>query len=575
MRVYFLIFLGLSTLSARSATAITPSTTPTGTAHFYTKHSYDVLKYKLDIGLYPCFFAPFHKTFSARQTLTFRVDSVINTIVLNAINTSLAIDSVRLAGISFSHVNDSLKIRLNRTYQPGEIVNVSIFYRHFNVSDKGFFANDGSVYTDSPPEGARKWMPCWDRPSDKATWELNARVPVSVRLGSNGRLADSTISGDTISYHWVSDIPISTYLITLSSKVNYQIHNKYWHKLSSPDDSVPVRIYYTTGENIEPIDTTIIHLTDYFSEKFGDYPFEKIGFATMNATFPWGGMENQTMVNLMPDGYKDDNLIAHEHSHQWFGDLITCGTWADIWLNEGFGTYCQNLWVEHSSGFEAYRKGMISLANFYLAHNPGWALYHPEWAIHTPSGNMLYNQAISYNKGACVLFQLRNVLGDSIFFQAIHEYITDTNLMFNNVYTHDFVEKTNKISGKDLSWFFDEWVYSPNHPVYRNTFCIDSLGENSWRVTLILSQVQPNPPFFKMPVEIRISFSDASDSVVRVTNDANHQEFVFTFSKRPMDLIFDPHNNILLKQAATVYSAKLCNPGSVDSLPSRQAGQDP
>jgi aminopeptidase N len=385
---------------------------------------------------------------------------------------------------------------------------------------------------------------------------LFARVPLNVRLGSTGILADSTIMADTLVYHWQSTDPVATYLLCFTSGTSFQVHSKYWHKIANPADSIPVRIYYRTTENYSGIDTTIIPITDFFSEKFGDYPFEKIGFATLDGSFPWGGMENQSMVNLQSGGYTDVNLIAHEHSHQWFGDLITCGTWADIWLNEGFATYCQNLWVEHSAGVTAYRASMNTIASYYLAHNPGWPLYHPEWAITTPGGNTLYNTAVTYDKGACVLFMLRNVIGDSLFFKVMHAYATDPKLVFGNVYTEDFVSKTKEVTGLDLDWFFDEWVYSPNHPVYQNTFEIDTLGSDSWRVSLILNQTQANPAFFKMPVDIRISFHDQTDTLIHLINDMNHQEFGYTFSKQPVNLEFDPFKNIILKQAATIYGIK-------------------
>jgi aminopeptidase N len=529
---------------------------PSDTAHYYTKHSFDVLKYRLDVDLYANYKAPYPKTFTANVVVIFRVDSTLNSIQLNANTQSLAIDSVSLSGTSFTHQSNLLKIQLDRTYQPGEVAQVKINYRHKNANDYGFFATSGFVFTDSPPEGARKWMPCWDRPSDKVNWELIARVPLSVRLGSTGILADSVVSADTISYHWISNIPVSTYLITLTSSVNFQVHTRYWHKFSNPADSIPVRIYYKAGENLSIIDSSIIPMTNFYSEKFGDYPFEKIGFATLNGSFPWGGMENQSMVNLMPGGYSDEDLIAHEHSHQWFGDLITCGTWADIWLNEGFGTYCQNLWLEHKSGPEAYRTSMNELASYYLAHNPGWPLYHPEWAINTPTGNTLYNQAVSYNKGACVLFQLRYVLGDSLFFKVMHDYATDTSLMYKNAYTHDFVEMAGKSSGQNLEWFFNEWVYSPNHPIYQNTYDFDSIGKGAWRVSLILNQTQPSPEFFKMPVQIMVSFDDGTDTLVQIMNDVNHQEFAFEFSRHPVNLVFDPFRNILLKQSVTIYGMK-------------------
>lgn len=554
MRFLLFLVLVLFLAATSSGYASISGFQPEDTAHFYTKHSFDVLKYKLDINLYPCFKTPFSKAFTATEVITFKVDSSLNSIQLNANIQSLTFDSVSLAGISFTHENNMLNIMLDRTYQPGEVVEAKIFYKHKNVNDNGFFVSSGFVFTDSPPEGARKWLPSWDRPSDKATWELIARVPLSVRLGSTGFLADSTITADTLVYHWKSNIPVSTYLITFTSALNFQVHTTYWHKLSNPGDSIPIRIYYKPGEKISIIDSIINPMTDFFSGKFGDYPFEKIGFATLNGSFPWGGMENQSMVNLMPGGYSDVNLIAHEHSHQWFGDLITCGTWADIWLNEGFGTYCQNLWVEHAAGYDAYKASMNSLANYYLAHNPKWPLYHPEWAINTPSGNTLYNQAITYNKGACVLHQLRYVIGDSLFFKVMYDYATDSNLMFKNAYTQDFVEKACQVAGEDLNWFFEEWVYSPNHPVYQNTFDTDSIGENSWRVSFIVNQTQADPVFFKMPLQLKISFSDGTDSLIRIMNDQNHQEFGFAFSKKPVNLVFDPFRNILLKQAATIYN---------------------
>jgi aminopeptidase N len=258
------------------------------------------------------------------------------------------------------------------------------------------------------------------------------------------------------------------------------------------------------------------------------------------------------MVNLMPGGYNDPNLVAHEHSHQWFGDLITCGTWADIWLNEGFATYCQNLWVEHSLGYEAYKTGMNTIANYYLAVNPGWPIYNPVWAMQTPVPDILYNQAVSYNKAACVLHQLRYVLGDSTFFDVLNKYATDSTFRYGNTFTDEFILKVNEVSGKDLDWFFDQWIYSPNHPVYQNTFTITEIGPDQWTVTLQLNQIQTNTGFFRMPFEVGITFADGSDTIIERLNEFNHQIFEFTLGRLPMDLVFDPERQILLKQATTV-----------------------
>jgi aminopeptidase N len=553
MRVIRIFFLSLLIASASIGNAAHSTGEPFVILPPTTRHSFDVLKYRLEVDLFQCYQDPYPAAFRANEVLTFKVDSTLNAIKLNANNSSLTIDSVSMAGISFKHRSDILDIILDRTYLPGDVVNLRIYYRHNNIADNGFFVSSGYVFTDSPPEGTRNWLPCWDRPSDKARWELIAKVPLSVRLGSTGLLADSTISSDTLYYHWVSNLPVSTYLITFTSSVNFRIHSKYWHSSDNPGDSIPIRIYHKPGENLAVIDTSIIPITNFFSEKFGNYPFEKIGFATLNSAFQWGGMENQSMVNLRPGGYGNANLIAHEHSHQWFGDLITCATWADIWLNEGFGTYSEHLWVEHSSGSDAYKKSMNALASYYLVHNPGWPLHNAEWAIQTPESKTLYNQAISYNKGACVLFQLRYVLGDSVFFKVMHDYATDTNLMFKNACTPDFIRVAEKVSGKNLDWFFEEWVYSPNHPVYQNKYDIDSLGINSWRVSFTVNQTQADPAFFKMPIQVRICFDNGTDSIVQLMNNINHQEFEFRFVRRPIIVVFDPFNNILLKESSTTY----------------------
>jgi len=121
------------------------------TAHFYMQHSYDVLNYTLDLDLYGCYTTPYPKNFTAKEVITFRVDSVLNTISLNAVNTSLQVDSVSLSGAGFVHFSDTLKITLNRTYNPGEVAQVRISYKHKNVSDNAFYATGGYVFTDCPP----------------------------------------------------------------------------------------------------------------------------------------------------------------------------------------------------------------------------------------------------------------------------------------------------------------------------------------------------------------------------------------------------------------------------------------
>ena len=515
------------------------------------KHSFDVLHYELNLDIYNCFLTPYPSSFAASNTITFRVDSSLNNIKLNAVNTSLTIDSVRLAGVSFTHSSNILTIALDSLYQPGAVVTVKIYYRHNNTDDGSFNVSGGFVFTDCEPEGARKWYPCWDRPSDKATLDLFARTPVTVKLGSNGRLADSTNTGTEIIYHWSSRDTISTYLVVISAKVGYNLDIVYWHKLSNPNDSVPMRFYSNAGENITNAKARIIPMTTRFSQLFGEHPFEKNGFATLNNDFIWGGMENQTLTSLCP-GCWGENLMSHEFAHQWFGDMITCGTWADIWLNEGFATYLESIWLEYTGGYNAYKNDINNNATAYISQNPGWAMYNPAWVDNPPDINTLFNTAITYYKGACVLHMLRYTLGDTVFFNALNSYATDTtSFKFKNVTTDDFAAKLSSVAGQDMSWFIDEWVKSPNHPVYQNTYGFTNLGNGQWEVKFKTKQTQTNSVFRKMPLTLRIRFGVTGDTLVKVMNDSNNQVFSFTFGKQPTNLTFDPNNDIVLKQATT------------------------
>lgn len=517
------------------------------------KHTFDVLDYKLNLDIRSCFITPFPKSFNGSVKVKFRIDTALSAITLNAVNTSIVVNSVGLSGVSFTHTGNILTVTLNRTYNPGEITEVMINYSHQNVTDNAFYASNGGVFTDAEPEGARKWFPCWDKPGDKATIDLTVKVPANVKLGSNGRLNDSTLTGDTLYYHWISRDPVATYLVVMTGKVNYNLNIVYWPKISNPSDLVPIRFYFNAGENPTNMQNIIGGMTTYFSQKFGEHPFEKNGFTTAPASgFTWGGMENQTLTTLCA-GCWQENLISHEFAHQWFGDMISPGSWADIWLNEGFATYCEALWYEKTGGYSSYKSDINSDASQYLSSNPGWAMYNPDWAVNTPNSNTLFNTAITYNKGACVLHMLRYVLQDtSVFFNCLRGYATDTvNFKYKSAATDDFTAKISQISGQDLSWFINQWVKQPNHPVYANIYQFINNGNGTWTVGFQARQTQSNTPFHKMPLPIRITFASGSDSVFRVMNDANNQVWFWTFNRQPTGFFFDQDNDIVLKTATT------------------------
>jgi aminopeptidase N len=514
-------------------------------------HTFDVLSYTLNLNIYNSFFSPYPKNFSGKVILHIKADSTLNFISLNADNASLAIDSVRMAGVTFSRIGNTLIINLDRTYNPGEQFQVKVCYRHNNVPDGAFNASGGHVFTDCEPEGARHWFPCWDKPSDKALLDLTVKVPLAARLGSNGALVDSVINADTLTYHWASAQPVATYLVVMTARLNYNIDIVYWHKLSNPDDSIPLRFYFNPGENPDIIESILPEMTTYYSENFVEHPFQKNGFATLNGDFAWGGMENQTLTSLCPDCWSE-NLVAHEYAHQWFGDMITCSTWADIWLNEGFATWTEAFWYEKSGGYPGYISDIHNDAFTYLAGNPGWAISNPDWAINTPSVGVLFDYYITYMKGACALHQVRYILGDEVFFQVMKAYSADTNLKLKSATIADFNAKVNEVSGGNYDWYFTDWIFQPNHPVYQNKYNFEDLGTGEWKVNFQANQVQTDPAFFRMVLNFRIIFDNLTDTIFQVMNDVNNQNYSWTFSRHPIQFNFDPYNEIVLKEGSTV-----------------------
>jgi aminopeptidase N len=523
------------------------------------RHSYDVLNYKLNVDLYSCYFSPYPKSFTAKNIMTFRVDSTLSSIKLNANNTSLTIDSIKLGNgvnLAFTHTSNIVTVTLDRVYSVGEIVTIRISYRHNNVTDASFYnsGSSGYVFTDAEPEGARGWFPCWDRPSDKATVDLTAKVPLSlaVRLGGNGRLNDSTITGDSLFYHWVSRDPLSTYLTVMTSKVGYTLNIVYWHRPSNPLDSVPLRLYSPSTASSLAIANILPTATTYFSAAFGEMPFEKNGFCYVpnSAGFTWGGMENQTLTTI---NSWNENTTLHEYAHQWFGDMITCATWSNIWLNEGFATWNESYWVERTGGYTAYKNMINTDASSYMSGNPGWAISVPSWDVTTPDANTLFNFAITYCKGSCVLHLLRYTLGDTLFFRGMKAYATDTtNFKLKNATIPEYFAKMGSVAGQDLTWFYNAWIYQPNHPVYQNGYNFVNTSGNTWRINFLAKQTQTNAGFFPIPIEIKFSFSTGADTTVRVMNSINNQLFSFYFNRQPTNVVFDPNNMIVIKTASLV-----------------------
>ncbi len=503
-------------------------------------YEYDVHYYRLDLAVDTgaVMFSGSVRMLASSQT------AALTSILLDFTNNA-AIDSVHVDGVSqsYSQTSLTLQISLGRSYGSGELFTTEVYYSVLPVGT-GFgsvgTARHGNgtrwIWTLSEPYGARDWWPSKDHPTDKAdSVDIIIRCPSNFLVGSQGVLISTVDNGDgTKTYSWKHRYPIATYLVSLAM-TNYVSFSDWWQY--SPTDSMEILNYVlpeSYGSALIDLSSTKAML-QIFSDRFGLYPFvtEKYG----HSQFGWGGaMEHQTMTST---GTFNEITIAHEAAHQWFGDLITLSSWSDIWLNEGFASFCESVYLEGLYGIDGYRSRMsVRMAQAKFAVGP----IHVTDTLNVGS---LFNGSRSYSKGATVLHMLRKVLGDSAFFAGMKNYATDSRFVYGTASTAQFQGVMETVSGKDLSYFFDEWIYGEGYPTYYYQWGYEESG-GSFQTRVFLSQTTPtsNPSVFTMPIDLRF-VGVGGDTTVTVLNDSSYQLYTVTLPFMPDSVLLDPDDWIL------------------------------
>ena len=463
----------------------------------------------------------------------------------------MIVDSIMSGNVKlhFSHTNAKLNITLNKTYSPDEIFEIKIYYQGVpGSSGFGSFEfdthgnNEPVIWTLSEPYGASDWFPCKDTPADKAdSSDVWITVDKNLYGVSNGTLVDILENSDnTATYKWTNKYPIAQYLISLAIS-DYTIYKNYFKY--GEKDSMPV-INYIYPENLavyQPLLDKVPNMLRVLSDYFGLYPFieDKYG----NAEMGWkggGGMENQTVSSI---SRFTETILVHELTHQWFGDKITCRDWQNIWLNEGFATYGEMIYAEKVYGDSAY-KNFVTLEMSH-AKNAKSSIYVQD----INSVSEIFNGDRSYSKGGIVLHMLRGVVGDSAFFKIMKTYSNDPRIAYSTAVTEDFQRDAEAVSGQDLSYFFNEWIYGENYPKYKIEWHSDKTN-NNYEVTLNISQtINTYPSYFTMPVQIKISTS-AGDTLLSFFNDQQDQQVKFLVKGTPVSVTIDP-DNWIMKDAIT------------------------
>ena len=449
--------------------------------------------------------------------------------------------------VSFLHEQNKIKIPINNIIiQDDNYFSILIKYQGTpqDCGAGGFKFDEhlgvDHVWTLSEAYCARSWWPSKDDPSDKAD-SVYVRVTVPANpnfiVASNGLLDSITNDGDKNTFFWKEKYPITTYLVSLAIYPYTIWSEQYISSISN--DTMAIEHYVFPDRNESSFSNYSLtgEMISFFSGLFGEYPFisEKYG----HADFKWGGgMEHQTLSSM---GSSSQNLIVHELGHSWWGNLITCKTFNDIWLNEGFARYCQALWVEHINGKEAY----FSFMNDYAYYGDG-TIY-----VENPSSNsQIFNSNLSYNKASWVLHMLRRKVGDDTFFEILKSYASNDTLAYNAASTADFQKISEDISDQNLELFFQQWIYEEGYPKYEMSWWHD--GNATYKVKI--DQIQSGG-LFSMPIDLNFSGSIGPlliDTIIVVENNSlNHLYEISGLNFIVENVTLDPNNWILKEVSYT------------------------
>lgn len=360
--------------------------------------------------------------------------------------------------LRFVHTADRLTIDLPKNKR-GDTVKVWISYK--GVPSDGLIISknkygDRTFFADNWPNRAHYWIPCKDVPNDKASFEFSVIAPSQYKVISNGtKVQEKSAGGKTIT-HWKEDTPLPTKVMVIGA-AKFAVKT---FEDSPPNSPVSAWVY--------PQDSTMgfhdyapaTEILKFFSNYIAPYPYEKL--ANVQSKTRFGGMENASAIFYFENSVTGkggiEDLLAHEIAHQWFGDMASEKSFAHLWLSEGFATYFTNIYWQHKYGEEAFRKRLqkerTDVIEFVKSND------HPVVDSLSPYTDLL--NANSYQKGGWILHMLRNEVGDSVFRKIIQAYYNE--YKGGNAGTRDFEAVAEKVSGKNLKWFFDQWLYRSGIP---------------------------------------------------------------------------------------------------------------
>ena len=527
--------------------------------------NYDVKYHRLELNVDPS-----QTSISGDVTTYFVAKEDLSEITFD-LSDNMVVSQVTKQGnsLAFSQNSaDELVITLPAIQNQGVLDSLTVSYSGNPISsgfgsyEQSTHNGDPIIWTLSEPYGAKGWWPCKEDLNDKIdsidvylnTPRFNPSNEDYVAV-SNGLELSQTIQGDNKITRYKHRYPIPAYLIAIAI-TNYEIYTHQVPNNGNPFDIVNY-VYPESLTNAQTDTQVTVNIMNLFTNLFEEYPFseEKYG----HAQFGWGGGMEHTTVSFM--GSFNRNLIAHELAHQWFGNKITCGSWKDIWLNEGFATYLSGLVIEDFDGdtsFDIWKQQRVNS----ITSLPDGAVYLSDQD--TLSVNRIFSSRLSYNKGAMVLHMLRKKLGDANFYQGLQDYLVDPDLAFDYAKTEDFQDVLEVSSGVDLDEFFNDWVYNEGYPSYSVNW-----NQSANQVQLSLSQLQSHTSvsFFEAGVPIRLIGIMGESLDLVLDNTENNQQFTETVNFTVQEVLFDPRTDLISKNNTVSLSIPNYNLGEIAIYP--------
>jgi aminopeptidase N len=546
MKKLFFTYLIISLFSAEiKADSFYQNTTPFNEKAVYTdSSSYDVNWYAPSIE----FSIPF-RGIKASCTIVATVTTRPLSTLWIELTESMIVDSIIIDNQKVTHthltngwviakptspIETGKKFKATYYYQ-GEASGNSLFgggvSHSFNSNGQDIISSQSEAFD------AKLWFPCKQDVTDKAdSVRMTVIAPHKFKVGSNGVLiSEKNLSGKRKQFVWTSHYPIAYYLISFAAS-NY-IDYTYTITLPSGKRMPIVNYIYSNSQHLkeekQQLDSTAFSLI-LFSKLFGEYPFANEKYGHCQAPIG-GGMEHQTMTTLIDFEFL---LITHELAHQWFGDCVTCATWQDIWINEGFASYCEYIACENLLGTLRAREWLDDCFARARSARSG-SVYIPDGT--TLSDSRLFSDALSYKKGAAILHMLRyEINNDQLFFSILKNYFAK--YKHKSASGKDFFSFVNEQTNSNYDWFMNQWYFGEGYPIFAINW---HQQDNELVIDVKQKGSSSKAPIFKTTLEFKVLFKDGTDTLIRVANDKPNNIFSLRFEKEINVIRFNPNSNLL------------------------------